>query len=188
MVKSKLKKKTKTIILGITGSIAAYKAMDIISALKKNGVEVHCVTTEKALKFVTKLSLETVSTNKVHTDMFDRPDNLDIEHISLADRADLILIAPATANIIGKLASGIADDLLTCTVLASVCPIMIAPAMNDNMYNSPIIQDKIKYLKKNKFKFVGPIKGKLACGKQAIGHIEQTETIVKEALKVLKKS
>ncbi|MBF0253426.1 MAG: hypothetical protein HQL29_06395 [Candidatus Omnitrophica bacterium] len=178
----------KTVLLGITGSIAAYKAIDIISILKKKNINVHCVATASALKFVTKLSLETVSGNTVHSDMFEKPQGMDIEHISLADRADLILIAPATANIIGKLASGIADDLLTCTVWASKCQVLIAPAMNNNMYTSSVIQDKIKYLKKHNFNFVGPIKGQLACGKQGIGHIEAPETIAAKVLEALKKS
>ena len=179
-------KKTATVVLGITGSIAAYRACDIISALRQEGVQVQAILTKEGQEFITPLSVQTLSRNKVITDMFDLPEKWDPVHTSIADKADLILIAPATANVIGKLAGGICDDLLTCVVFATEAPVLIAPAMNDKMYRNRIVQDNIAKLKKAGYKFVGPIKGHLACGHVDMGHIAETSQIVGEAKRLLK--
>jgi len=180
--------KTKTIILGITGGIAAYKSCDIISALKKKGHEVICIMTAEAEKFITPLTLETLSQNKVHKDMFELPDKRDIAHISLGKLADIIAICPATANFIAKLASGICDDLLSCTIISSTSPVMIAPAMNENMYKHKITQKNILELKKIGFQFIEPIRGRLACGTVGIGHLAEPAQIVNRIDKILKKT
>lgn len=178
--------KQKTIILGVTGSIAAYKACDLISRLKKKGHDVICVMTREAEEFITPLTLETLSENTVYGDMFRLPEKRSAVHVSLAKKADLIVIAPATANIIGHLASGICGDLLTSTVVSSKSPILIAPAMNDNMYNHKITQRNIQELKKIGYKFINPIRGHLACGYVGIGHLADVDQIVKEIDKILK--
>ena len=178
--------KKRNIVLGITASIAAYKACDLINALRKKGRDVTCIITRRAQEFITPLSLETLSGNKVYTDMFELPDKREACHISLAEKADLILISPATADIIAKLAAGICDDLLTCTALSSRSPVLIAPAMNDNMYNHGITQRNIRELKKNGYKFIDPIRGHLACGRVGIGHLAELSQIVKRIDKILK--
>lgn len=177
----------KNILLGVTGSIAAYKACDLIRALKGKGHTVRCAMTPDAEHFVTPLTLETLSCEKVVHAMFRLPDNREPLHVSLADWADLILVSPATADIIGKVAGGICDDILSCTICATKAPVMFAPAMNDNMYVNPIIQDKIAYLKTKGYGFVGPVEGHLACGRTGIGHLAPVEKIVEEAEKLLKK-
>lgn len=177
-------KNKKTIILGVTGSIASYKAADIISHLVKKGYEVFVIMTKKAKEFIPSLTLQTLSGNKVYSDMFEIPEEWDTKHISLAKKADLILIAPATANIIGKLSGAICDDLLSCTVVASTAPILIAPAMNDVMYKNTIVQENISRLKGIGYKFIGPKVGRLACGYEAIGCMADVEDIVKEAEKM----
>ncbi|MDD5450208.1 MAG: flavoprotein [Candidatus Omnitrophica bacterium] len=174
----------KVIILGVSGSIAAYKAADIISALNKSGHEIFVIMTKEACDFITPLTLQTLSSNKVYNDMFAIPEEWDTKHISLAKRADLILIAPATANIIGKLACGICDDLLTCAVTASRAPVLIAPAMNDIMYKNKIVQENIARLKGAGYKFVGPKIGRLACGDTAIGCLAEIESIIEAVAKV----
>ena len=176
----------KEIILGVSASIAAYKACEIIRQLKEEGLGVTVIMTAGAQEFITPLTLASLSRNKVYSGMFSDPESWDIEHISLADKADLLLIAPATADIIAKLAAGICDDLLSCTVLASRAPVLIAPAMNCNMYEHKITQENIAQLKKIGYKFVGPQKGKLATGKTGIGHLADVEDIVKEAKRILK--
>lgn len=176
----------KEIILGVTGSIASYKACDIINLLKKEGIGVIPVLTKEAQEFITPLTLETLACGKVFTDMFKLPDERDPLHVSLAQRASLILIAPATANVIGKLASGVCDDLLTCVTFASEAPVLIAPAMNDRMYRHEIVQGNIARLKKAGYKFIGPVKGHLACGREGIGHLAPTEEIVAEVKRLLK--
>lgn len=175
----------KEIIAGVTGSIAVYKACDIIRELKKCGHGVTVVMTREAKEFVTPLLMSEISQNKAYSEMFDSDMDWDIKHISLAQSAALILIVPATANIIAKLACGICDDLLTCTVLASKAPVLVAPAMNDNMYAAVATQENIKKLKARGYKFVGPVKGKLACGAEGIGHIASVEDIVREAKKII---
>jgi len=179
-------KKIKNIILGITGSIAAYKSCDLITSLRKRGHNVICILTEEAEKFITALTLETISGNKVYTGMFELPDKRETIHVSLARKADLLLICPATANIIAKLASGICDDLLTSTVISSVSPVVIAPAMNDNMYKNKITQRNIGELKKLGYKFIDPVVGHLACGYVGIGHLADLGQIIKRVENILK--
>ena len=176
----------KEIILGVTASIASYKACDIIRGLAEEGFRITVIMTEDAKEFITPLTLASLSRNRVYSKMFSDPESWDIEHISLADRASLILIAPATANIIHKLAVGACDDLLTCAVLAAKAPVMLAPAMNSYMYEHPLTQENIAKLKKIGYKFIAPQKGKLACGKIGIGHLAPVEDIVAEAKKILK--
>ena len=176
-----MKKSAKTVILGVTGSIAAYKACELTSLLRKEGFNVRALLTKEGKEFVTALTLQTLSQNKVITDMFESPEEWNPVHTSLAEEADLILIAPATANIIAKLASGICDDILTCTIFASDAPVLIAPAMNDKMYEHKIVQENIAKLKKAGYRFIGPIKGHLACGCEAVGHIADLSDIIAEA-------
>lgn len=177
----------KTVVLGITGSIASYKAADVVSFLKRKNYEVFVIMTDEAARFVSPLTFQTLSGNKVYSGMFEIPEEWNAQHVSLAKRADLILIAPATANIIGKLANGLCDDLLCCTVVASEAPVVIAPAMNDVMYNNKIVQENIARLKGMGYKFVGPKKGRLACGDVAIGCLADAEEIVKEVTGILRK-
>lgn len=181
-----MKKDKLTVILGVTGSIAAYKSCELTGLLKKAGYNVRVVLTKEAEEFVTALTLRTLSKNKVVTDMFEAPEEWDPVHTSMADEADLIIIAPATANVIAKLASGACDDMLTCTVFASDAPVLIAPAMNNKMYEHPVTQENIGKLKKVGYKFIGPVKGNLACGCQAIGHIADLGDIISEARRLLK--
>lgn len=161
----------KKIILGVTGGIAAYKACELIRLLKANEVQVKVVPTPAALEFITPLTLRTLSENQVYTDMFEKPLTLNIEHIELARWADLILIAPASANTIAKLAHGIADNLLTTVCLASNAPIALAPAMNHVMWNNSITQENIKKLSAKNIKIFGPGKGKQACGENGYGRM-----------------
>lgn len=178
--------KQKTIILGVTGGIAAYKACDIINRLREKNYNVIVVMTKEAQEFITPLTLQTLSHNKVFIDMFAPVENWDPVHTSLADKADVILVAPCSANVIGKLANGVCDDLLTCVILASDAPKILAPAMNEKMYNSKIVQENIKKLKGFDFELVGPSKGHLACGHTGIGHIAPTQDIVKKVESLLK--
>ncbi len=166
------------LILGITGSIAAYKACEIVSRLKELGAEVFVIMTKSATHFVTPLTFQTLSGNRVYLNLFDLPEEWELEHISLAERADLILIAPATANTIAKLATGIADDLLTATVLASEAPTLIAPAMHETMYKNDFTQANIEKLKEKGFKFIGPEYGKLASGKSGLGRLASNDKII----------
>ena len=179
-------KENKNIILGITGSIAAYKACGLVSLFRKSGFDISCIFTKEAAYFVTPLTLETLSGNKVYQDMFELPENRMPQHTSLADKADAIVIYPASANIIGKLANGICDDLLTCTIYASRAPVFIAPAMNDNMYNHKVVQKNIRALKDIGYSFIGPDAGRLACGRTAIGHISPAEIVFAEVKRSIK--
>ena len=174
------------IVIGITGGIAAYKACGIVSYLKSEGANVDVIMTKNAREFITPLTLETLSGNKVITDMFERPDYIDVKHIILARKADVFLIVPATANIIGKVANGIADDMLSTTIMATKAPVVFAPAMNNGMFENPIVQNNIKILKKYGYRFVDPITGHLACGYEAKGKLASNEDIV-EYVKVLMK-
>ena len=174
------------IVLGIAGGIAAYKACSIVSYLKSEGANVDIIMTKNACEFITPLTLETLSGNKVITDMFERPDYVDVKHISLARKADLFLIVPATANIIGKVANGIADDMLSTTIMATKAPVVFAPAMNDGMYSNLIVQDNIKKLKEYGYKFVEPATGHLACGYDGKGKLAKKEDII-DYVKVLVK-
>ncbi len=168
----------KNILLGVTGSIAAYKSCELVRMLKRRGADVTVIMTEAANNFVTGLTLQTLSNNRVFSGLFDRANDYDVEHIALADRADLILIAPATANCIGRIANGIADDLLTCVVMASRAPVVICPAMNQNMYANAVLQENIDKLKKKGFIFINPEKGELACGCEGEGRLASLEAIV----------
>ena len=178
--------KKRSVILGVTGSIAAYKACEIIGLLKKSDIDIDVLLTKEAKAFITPLTLQTLSGNKVVEDMFKAPTEWNPVHTSLADKAGLVLIAPATANLIGKLASGICDDILSCIIFAAKAPVLIAPAMNNVMYKHEIIQTNIAKLKKLGYKFVGPVKGHLACGRDDIGHIADAADIVREAKRLLK--
>ncbi|MGB2705957.1 MAG: flavoprotein [Candidatus Omnitrophota bacterium] len=176
----------KDIVLGITGSIAAYRACDLITHLSKKGHNIICVMTKEAEEFITPLTLETLSGNKVYKDMFALPDKREAVHVSLGQKADLIVICPATANVIAKLASGMCDDLLSATVISSTAPVLIAPAMNDRMYMNKITQRNIHKLKEAGYKFIDPVKGHLACGYVGIGHLADTNQIIKRIEKTLK--
>ncbi|MDO8536277.1 MAG: flavoprotein [Candidatus Omnitrophota bacterium] len=176
----------KTVVVGVTASIAAYKACEIVNLLRKESFDVRVILTKDALEFVTPLTLQTLSGNKVLSSMFESPEKWSPVHTSLADSASLILIAPATANVIGKLANGICDDLLTCVTYASKAPVLIAPAMNENMYEHKMVAANIAKLEKIGYSFVGPVKGHLACGHDAIGHIAPVPEIIKEVKKILK--
>lgn len=177
--------KDKKIILGITGGIAAYKACDIVRRLKRSGAQVIVVMTENAQKFVTPLTFETLSGNEVVTETFPERRFVGVRHVDLAGWADLILIAPATANIIGKIRSGIADDILTTIVISSKAPVLIAPAMNVNMYENSIFQENLSYLQKLGYRFVEPEVGELASGIVGKGRLAEPETIVGEVVKIL---
>lgn len=172
----------KHVVMGVTGSIAAYKACDIISALRKSGVDVHVILTHAGAEIITPLTLETISGNRVVKDMFDSDRHFEVEHISLAKLADLFLVAPATANFIGKMASGIADDMLTTTVMATTAPVMIAPAMNTNMYLDAATQANIETLKRRGCELIAPATGHLACGDEGIGKLAAVEDIVRAVL------
>ena len=173
------------VVLGITGSIAAYKACEIVSRLKEWGAEVFVIMTDAATHFVTPLTFQTLSGNKIYLNLFHLPEKWELEHISLAERADLILIAPATANIIAKLAGGIADDLLSTTVLASEAPTLIAPAMHETMYKNSFTQANIEKLKEKGFKFIGPEYGKLASGKSGVGRLASNDKIMDSVKDIL---
>ena len=167
------------IVLGISGGIAAYKSVDILRCLMKKGFNVSVVMTKSAGQFITPLTLSSLANGRVYFDLFEKEDTPErMPHIDLASFADLILIAPATANIIGKMANGLADDLLSCIVMATAAKIVVAPAMNTNMYKNVFVQDNCQKLKKHGIEFVDPIEGHLACGVTGDGHIADTEEIV----------
>jgi phosphopantothenoylcysteine decarboxylase/phosphopantothenate--cysteine ligase len=168
----------KNIVLGVTGSIAAYKAAEIASLLIKKGYKVEVVMTRSATQFITPLTLQSITQSPVHTEMFAAPRQLEIEHISLAQKADLLLVAPATANIIGKVAGGIADDLLSTTIMATSAPVIFAPAMNVGMYENPVFQHWMNFLRGYGFLFIEPDEGRLACGATGKGRLPPPERIV----------
>lgn len=167
----------KNVVVGVCGGIAAYKALDIVSALRKKGINVDVIMTEHATKFVTPLTFQSISANAVIVDMFQEPKVWEIQHISLAKKADLILVLPATANIIGKVANGIADDMLSTTIMASKAPVVFAPAMNTNMYENPIVQQNIEKLKSFGYRFIQPASGRLACGDLGKGKLPEPKHI-----------
>ncbi|NOR65052.1 MAG: phosphopantothenoylcysteine decarboxylase [Candidatus Scalindua sp.] len=177
---------TKNIILGVTGSIAAFKAAIIVSKLKSLGFDITVVMTQSSQNFIHPLTFRTLSQNKVVTDIFIDESVYDPHHVSIAHKADIIVIAPATANIIGKLASGIADDALTSTVMASNVPVVIAPAMEENMYMNPITQRNISILQEVGYKFIGPEKGRLASGRTGVGRLADVELIIQAIIDGLK--
>ena len=166
------------LVLGVTGSIGAYKAGDLVRHLKDVGYAVTCVLTQRATQFIAPLTLQVLSERKVYTDLFElgAPQ---IIHTTLADHAKLVLVAPATANIIGKLANGLADDLLSCLLLATRAKLLFAPAMNVQMWQHPTVQRNVTALKRLGVRFVGPDVGRLACGYEAIGHLAEPEEIVR---------
>ncbi len=178
--------KDKNIIVGVTGGIAAYKVVDVVSRLKKQRANVEVIMTENATKFVTPLTFQTLALNPVYVEMFKEPRNWDVEHISLAEKADLFLIAPATANIIGKIANGIADDLLTTTIMATKSKVIFAPAMNTNMYLNPIVQDNIDKLKNLGYEFIEPGVGILACQTYGPGRMAEPVDIVEYVINSFK--
>jgi phosphopantothenoylcysteine decarboxylase / phosphopantothenate---cysteine ligase len=167
----------KTVVIGVSGGIAVYKALDIISTLRKRDINVHVIMTENAAKFVTPLTFQSLSQNLVTIDMFEEPKAWEIQHISLAKKADLLLVAPATANVIGKVANGIADDMLTTTIMATHAPVIFAPAMNTNMYENPIVQNNIAKLKQYGYEFIEPDCGRLACGDTGKGKLPDPKLI-----------
>lgn len=169
------------ILLGVSGGIAAFKAAQLISLLRRAGAEVQVVMTRNACEFITPLTLATLSGRPVHSELFPKEGDeaaWEIDHISLADFAEVALIAPATANIIGKVAAGICDDLLSTTIMALRCPVIFAPAMNSDMYQNPILTDKIGYLESKGYIFMPPAEGDLACGKVGVGRLPEPESIV----------
>jgi phosphopantothenoylcysteine decarboxylase / phosphopantothenate---cysteine ligase len=168
----------KTVVVGVTGGIAAYKALDLVSKLKKLNINVHVIMTEAAVKFIAPLSFQSLSQNYVICDMFTEPKQWEIAHIALAKQADLFVIVPATANIIGKVANGIADDMLSTTIMATKAPVIFAPAMNSNMYENPIVQKNIHTLKEYGYHFVEPSSGRLACGDYGAGKLAEVDIIV----------
>ena len=178
----------RNVVLGVTGSIAAYKAVDLASKLTQAGVAVHAVLTESATKLVGPASFRAITGHPASTDMFELTNPFAIEHISLADRADLLLIAPATANVIAKLATGIADDLLTCTALATRAPILVAPAMHTAMWENPATQANVATLRERGVAFVGPATGRLASGGVGAGRFAPVPEILGEALRVIGRS
>jgi phosphopantothenoylcysteine decarboxylase/phosphopantothenate--cysteine ligase len=168
------------VVLGITGSIGAYKTGDLVRHLKEAGYAVTCVLTQRATKFIAPLTLQVLSERRAHTDLFD-PESQQILHTTLADHARLVIVAPATANIIGKFANGLADDLLSCILLATRAKLLFAPAMNVQMWQHPSVQRNVTVLKRLGVRFVGPDVGKLACGYEAIGHLAEVEEILRAA-------
>lgn len=177
----------KNIVIGISGGIAVYKICDVVSRLKKLNANIDIIMTKSAAEFVTPLTFQSLIQNYVVVDMFEQLKTWNIEHISLAQKSDLFLIAPATANIIGKIANGIADDMLSTTVMATTAPVLIAPAMNTKMYENMIVQDNILKLKKFGYKFIDPESGRLACGDIGKGKLASPENIVEKVVSELTK-
>lgn len=177
----------KEILVGVTGSIACYKTCDIVSLLRKEpGVNLHVVMTPEATSFVSPLTFQTLSGNRVYSDVFELPEEWDLLHTSLSAKADLVLVCPATLNLIGKLSHGICDDLLSCVLFATKAPMILAPAMNRAMYEHPIAQENIAHLKRLGVEFVGPVKGELACRQVGMGHIAEVTDIVSAVRRRLK--
>ena len=179
--------KSKTIVLGITGSISAYKAADLAARFTKDGFRVDAVFTESAMKFASPMTLRNLTGRPVVTTMWELSTEFSVEHVALSEAADVVLVAPASANIIARLANGIADDMLTCTVLATKAPVIIAPAMNDNMWANQVTQDNVAKLKKRGFIFVGPAYGRLASGKMGLGRLTELDEIYGVTLQMLGK-
>ena len=174
--------KGKTVLLGVTGSIAAYKTASLASALKKLNADVHVLMTQNAANFINPITFETLTGNKCLADTFDRNFEYSVEHVSLAKKADVVMIAPASANVIGKIAHGIADDMLTTTVMACRCRKIIAPAMNTNMFENPIVQDNMKILERYGYEVISPAVGYLACGDTGAGKMPEPELLLEYIL------
>ena len=174
--------KGKTVLLGVTGSIAAYKTASLASALKKLHADVHVLMTQNAVNFINPITFETLTGNKCLVDTFDRNFEYSVEHVSLAKKADVVMIAPASANVIGKIAHGIADDMLTTTVMACRCRKIVAPAMNTNMFENPIVQDNMKILENYGYEVISPAVGYLACGDTGAGKMPEPELLLEYIL------
>lgn len=172
----------KTVLLGVTGSIAAYKTASLASALKKLNADVHVLMTQNAVNFINPITFETLTGNKCLVDTFDRNFEYSVEHVSLAKKADVVMVAPASANVIGKIAHGIADDMLTTTVMACRCRKIIAPTMNTNMFENPIVQDNMKILEKYGYEVISPAVGYLACGDTGAGKMPEPELLLEYIL------
>ena len=168
----------KTVLLGVTGSIAAYKIAYLASALKKRRADVHVLMTKNATNFINPITFETLTGNKCLVDTFDRNFQFQVEHVSIAKKADVVMIAPASANVIGKLAHGIADDMLTTTIMACKCKKFISPAMNTNMFENPVVQDNLKILEHYGYEVISPASGYLACGDTGAGKMPEPETLL----------
>src|SRR5947207_7698849 len=179
--------KEKTVILGVSGGIACYKAVELVRILVRTGFKVQIIMTRGAMEFVTPLTFQTLSGNPVATETFNLTQESEIGHINLADAADLFVIAPATANVIGKIAAGIADDLLTTVLMATQAPVLIAPAMNIHMYENPILQENIRKLRRIGYHFMEPAEGYLACGYEGKGRLPEPEKILEEIRSLLRK-
>ncbi len=177
----------KTVVLGVTGGIAAYKSCEVVSRLRKAGAKVHVIMTKNACQFVAPLTFETLSNNPCVTDTFDRPERWEVEHVALAKQADLFLIAPATANIMAKMACGIADDMLSTTVLATRAPVLLAPAMNTGMWENIATRENLETLKKRGVQFIGPEGGLLACGDVGAGRMSEPVQIVEKCAELLRR-
>ena len=173
------------VVLGVTGGIAVYKACELLRLLQKRGIDVFVVMTQNACRFVAPLTFETLSGHPVAVDTFDRPQTWEVEHIALAKRADLFLIAPATANIMGKMACGIADDMLSTTVMATRAPVLVAPAMNTGMWENAAVQQNVKMLRARGVEIVAPVSGHLACGDSGAGKLEDVAVIAERACELL---
>ena len=172
----------KTIVLGVTGSIAAYKTANLASMLVKLGADVHVIMTQNATKFITPMTFETLTDNKCIVDTFDRNFSFDVKHVSLAKKGDLFMVAPCTANVIGKVAGGICDDMLTTTIMATKAPVLFAPAMNTGMWENPILQDNLQKLKHYGYHIIEPVVGRLACGDTGSGKMPSEETLLEHIL------
>jgi phosphopantothenoylcysteine decarboxylase/phosphopantothenate--cysteine ligase len=170
--------KGKTVVLGVTGSIAAYKIANLASMLKKLHCNVHVLMTRNATNFINPITFETLTANKCLIDTFDRNFQFNVEHVSIAKQADVVLVAPASANVIGKIAGGIADDMLTTTIMACTCRKLIAPAMNHNMFHNPIVQDNLQKLRRFGYEIIAPAKGYLACGDVGDGKMPDEQTLL----------
>ena len=175
--------KGKCVVLGVTGSIAAYKIANLASALVKLHADVHVIMTKNATNFINPITFETLTSNKCLVDTFDRDFEFNVEHVALAKRADIFMVAPATANVIGKIAHGIADDMLTTTIMAAKCKKLISPAMNTNMFENPIFQDNLGILRKYDYEIIDPANGYLACGDTGAGKMPEPEVLLQYILK-----
>jgi len=179
-------KKNKEILIGVTGGISAYKSCELVRLLRKKGFNVSVAMTKEAMQFVTPLTFKTLSAGDVAVDLFSPELKWEPQHISLAERADLVAVVPATANFIAKLACGICDDIISCTITASRAKIVVAPAMNPKMYNHPSVRQNIEKIKNFGYKIIPPVKGTLACGTKGVGNLAPVETIAAALEKFLK--
>jgi len=176
---------SRRVLVGVTGGIAAYKAAELVSQLRQSGAEVCVVMTQAATRFVAPLTFATLTARRVITDLFKAPEHYEADHVALAQRTDLALVAPATANFLAKAALGIADDALTTTILSLSCPIVVAPAMNHRMWANPVVQENLRSLRQRGFIIVEPQEGWLACGEVGKGRLADTQTILQAAADAL---